>query len=156
MFPWRWTEIAEANPHKFRLDYGELESRKQFIRDTRGVVKVNKHLSVCRLYPPPPAPKVYNSSQRARVPRLCQLLRCVSTTCTLRQIVFTVWFVMWQPLKALLSPTCSLILFQKIKDHMGSDGVKSKLESLKRKVSVSCVASCFWKLSDAKNSNFAV
>lgn len=53
-------KIAEANPHKFRLDYGELESRKQFIRDTRGVVK-------------------------------------------------------------------------KIKDHMGSDGVKSKLESLKRK-----------------------
>ena len=39
---------------------------------------------------------------------------------------------------------------------MGSDGVKAKLESLKRKVSVSCVASCFWKLSDAKNSNFAV
>lgn len=33
-------EIAEANPNKFRLDYGELESRKQFIRDTRAVIKV--------------------------------------------------------------------------------------------------------------------
>ena len=33
-------EIAEANPHKFRLDYGELETRKQFIRDTRSVIKV--------------------------------------------------------------------------------------------------------------------
>jgi hypothetical protein len=33
-------EIAEQNPHKFRLDYGELESRKQFIRDTRAVIKV--------------------------------------------------------------------------------------------------------------------
>ncbi len=38
-------EIAEANPHKFRLDYAELESRKQFIRDTRAVVKVC--MSVC-------------------------------------------------------------------------------------------------------------
>lgn len=35
------TEIAEANPNKFRLDYGELESRKQFIRDTRAVIKVS-------------------------------------------------------------------------------------------------------------------
>ena len=33
-------EIAEANPAKFRLNYGELETRKQFIRDTRSVVKV--------------------------------------------------------------------------------------------------------------------
>lgn len=32
-------KIAEANPNKFRLDYAELESRKQFIRDTRAVVK---------------------------------------------------------------------------------------------------------------------
>jgi hypothetical protein len=32
-------KIAEANPAKFRLNYGELESRKQFIRDTRAVVK---------------------------------------------------------------------------------------------------------------------
>lgn len=53
-------KIAEANPHKFRLDYGELETRKQFIRDTRSVIK-------------------------------------------------------------------------RIKDHMGSDQVKSKLEQLKRK-----------------------
>lgn len=35
-------EIAEANPHKFRLDFGELESRKQFIRETRGVVRVSE------------------------------------------------------------------------------------------------------------------
>ena len=34
-------EIAEGNPNKFRLDYGELESRKQFIRDTRAVIKVS-------------------------------------------------------------------------------------------------------------------
>ena len=33
-------EIAEGNPAKFRLNYGELETRKQFIRDTRSVVKV--------------------------------------------------------------------------------------------------------------------
>jgi hypothetical protein len=32
-------KIAEANPAKFRLNYGELESRKQFIRDTRAVIK---------------------------------------------------------------------------------------------------------------------
>ncbi|XP_064395680.1 syntaxin-6-like [Halichondria panicea] len=39
-------KIAEANPHKFRLDYGELETRKQFIRDTRSVMKRMKdHLS---------------------------------------------------------------------------------------------------------------
>ena len=37
--------IAEANPHKFRLDYGELESRKQFIRDTRTVIKVREGIS---------------------------------------------------------------------------------------------------------------
>lgn len=39
-------KIAEQNPHKFRLDYGELESRKQFIRDTRAVIKKMKdHIS---------------------------------------------------------------------------------------------------------------
>ena len=36
----RLIEIAEGNPAKFRLNYGELETRKQFIRDTRSVVKV--------------------------------------------------------------------------------------------------------------------
>ena len=35
------SEIAEANPTKFHLNYGELEARKQFIRDTRSVVKVS-------------------------------------------------------------------------------------------------------------------
>ena len=45
--PWlKRSEIAEANPNKFRLDYAELESRKQFIRDTRAVVKVSC-FSVC-------------------------------------------------------------------------------------------------------------
>ena len=34
--------IAEANPHKFRLNVGEIESRKQFINDTRTVVNVSK------------------------------------------------------------------------------------------------------------------
>lgn len=39
-------KIAEANPHKFRLDYAELESRKQFIRDTRALVKkITDHLN---------------------------------------------------------------------------------------------------------------
>lgn len=39
-------KIAEANPHKFRLDYGELESRKQFIRDTRVVVgRIKDHMN---------------------------------------------------------------------------------------------------------------
>ena len=40
-------EIAEGNPAKFRLNYGELETRKQFIRDTRSVVKVCPLLFVC-------------------------------------------------------------------------------------------------------------
>lgn len=40
-------EIAEANPNKFRLDYGELESRKQFIRDTRAVIKVRVVTETC-------------------------------------------------------------------------------------------------------------
>ena len=35
------TGIAEANPHKFRLSPGELQSRKQFITDTRMVVNVS-------------------------------------------------------------------------------------------------------------------
>lgn len=45
-------EIAEQNPHKFRLDYGELESRKQFIRDTRAVIKVSLWVwdIRCKLY----------------------------------------------------------------------------------------------------------
>ena len=38
--------IAEANPHKFRLNVGEIESRKQFINDTRTVVnKVKIHMN---------------------------------------------------------------------------------------------------------------
>lgn len=42
-------KIAEANPAKFRLNYGELETRKQFIRDTRSVVKVcfNELVKLC-------------------------------------------------------------------------------------------------------------
>jgi syntaxin 6 len=36
--------IAQANPQKFRLNVGELESRKQFIHDTRQVVNVSYKL----------------------------------------------------------------------------------------------------------------
>lgn len=44
---WWSLEIAEANPAKFRLNYGELETRKQFVRDTRSVVKVGPLTLLC-------------------------------------------------------------------------------------------------------------
>ena len=38
--------IAENNPQKFRLSVGEIETRKQFIRDTRQVVNVSDNLII--------------------------------------------------------------------------------------------------------------
>lgn len=34
-------DIAESNPSKFRLSVGEIESRKNFIRETRQIVNVS-------------------------------------------------------------------------------------------------------------------
>ena len=34
-------DIAESNPNKFRLSVGEIETRKNFIRETRLIVNVS-------------------------------------------------------------------------------------------------------------------